>query len=114
MSSDRRGGGGALFTLLLVLGFVVTFWWVFAILAGLIVLGGVAWYAACRVDARYAAQAAIAARADEQHAWVLAGDHRGIYGDYMPATDLDGFVDGLVARRTTFSAADRPEVYPSG
>jgi hypothetical protein len=85
MSSERRSsGGGAAFTLLLVLGFVVMFWWVFAIIAGLIVLGGVAWYAACRVDARYAAQTAIAARADQQHAWVLAGDDRGIYGEYTP------------------------------
>ena len=24
-------------------------------------------------------------RADQQHAWVLAGDNRGIYGDYSPA-----------------------------
>jgi UDP-N-acetylmuramyl pentapeptide phosphotransferase/UDP-N-acetylglucosamine-1-phosphate transferase len=29
--------------------------------------------------------AAIARRADEQHAQVLAGDDRGIYGDYAPA-----------------------------
>lgn len=27
---------------------------------------------------------AIAARADQQHAWVLAGDPRGMYGDYPP------------------------------
>ena len=30
------------------------------------------------------AVAAIVARADQQHAWVLAGDDRGIYGDYTP------------------------------
>jgi nitrate/nitrite transporter NarK len=29
--------------------------------------------------------AGIAARADQQHAWVLAGDPRGTYGDYPPA-----------------------------
>jgi hypothetical protein len=29
-----------------------------------------------------AAVAAIAARADQQHAWVMAGDPRGTYGDY--------------------------------
>jgi hypothetical protein len=28
--------------------------------------------------------AALVARADQQHAWVLAGDERGIYGDYAP------------------------------
>ena len=28
--------------------------------------------------------AALVARADQQHAWVLAGDDRGVYGDYRP------------------------------
>lgn len=44
-----------------------------------------------RLDARDARRAqalaelaAIARRADEQNAWVLAGDERGIYGDYRP------------------------------
>lgn len=31
--------------------------------------------------------AAIAARADQQHAWVMAGDPRGVYGDYPPIVD---------------------------
>jgi len=31
---------------------------------------------------------AVAARVDQQHAWVLAGDDRGIYGDYVP-TQID-------------------------
>lgn len=35
--------------------------------------------------ARAAALAAVAARADQQHAWVLAGDDRGTHGDYPPA-----------------------------
>jgi hypothetical protein len=35
--------------------------------------------------ARAAALAAVAARADQQHAWALAGDDRGTYGDYPPA-----------------------------
>jgi hypothetical protein len=35
--------------------------------------------------ARAAALAAVAARADQQHAWVLAGDDRGTYGHYPPA-----------------------------
>jgi hypothetical protein len=30
-------------------------------------------------------QAALAARADEQHALILAGDDRGIYGEYTPS-----------------------------
>jgi hypothetical protein len=44
-----------------------------------------AFYLARRVDARYEKRAALVARADEQHALVLAGDDRGIYGDYPPA-----------------------------
>jgi hypothetical protein len=28
--------------------------------------------------------AALVARADEQHAWVLAGDDRGVYGEHAP------------------------------
>ena len=31
-----------------------------------------------------AALAAVAARADQQHAWVLAGDDRGTYNEYRP------------------------------
>jgi hypothetical protein len=41
-----------------------------------------------RSDKRRAAEqarnAAIAARSDQQHAWTLAGDDRGMYGDYRP------------------------------
>ena len=77
-----------MFTLLLVLGFVVMFWWVFAIIAGIVMLGIAGWYVACRIDARDAALAAIRARADQQHAWILAGDDRGTYGDYVP-TQID-------------------------
>ena len=32
-----------------------------------------------------AAHAAMAARADQQHAWVMAGDDRGVYGAFPPA-----------------------------
>jgi hypothetical protein len=44
-----------------------------------------AFYAARRVDAREHARLAIAARADRQHAWVLAGDDRGVYGEHIAA-----------------------------
>ena len=30
-------------------------------------------------------RAAMAARADQQHAWVLQGDERGVYGQYPAA-----------------------------
>ena len=38
-----------------------------------------------RVAEREAEHAAIAARADRQHAWVFSGDDRGVYGAYPPA-----------------------------
>ena len=88
MSENRNSGGGAMFTLLLVLGFVVMFWWVFAIIAGIVVLGVAGWLLARHLDARDAARDAITARADQQHAWILAGDDRGTYGDYVP-TQID-------------------------
>jgi hypothetical protein len=88
MSEHRSSGGGAMFTLLLALGFVVMFWWVFAIILGIVVLGIAGWLLARHLDARDAARdaalAAIRARADEQHAQILAGDERGIYGEYTP------------------------------
>jgi hypothetical protein len=43
-----------------------------------------AFYMARRVDAREEKRAALVARADQQHAWVLAEDERGIYGEYTP------------------------------
>ena len=43
-----------------------------------------AFYAARRVDARHDARLVIAAHADQQHAWVLAGDDRGVYGQFPP------------------------------
>jgi hypothetical protein len=46
---------------------------------------GAAFYAARRVDARENARMAVVARADQQHAWVLADDERGLYGQYPPA-----------------------------
>jgi hypothetical protein len=37
-------------------------------------------------EARAARRSAIARRADQQHAWAMAGDERGVYGAYPPAT----------------------------
>ena len=84
----RDRNARALIVGLLVVGFVVTYWW--AILAALAVAVAdcLVW---CRVMHRGAAveqtrreHAALAAPADQQHAWVLAGDDRGIYGEYPP------------------------------
>ncbi len=41
--------------------------------------------AAVRQEAAYQAGRVVAARADRQQAQVLAGDERGVYGEYEPA-----------------------------
>ncbi len=90
MSSERRSGGGfgAAFVLLIFVGAIAKFWiYIVAALGALVLYGLVLWLAfraARRVDAEHRAQAALAARADQQHAWILAGDDRGIFGDYPP------------------------------
>lgn len=84
------------FLLLVLLVFTVArFWlWIAAALA-VVVLLVVLWKFASMLDrwlerrekrraARRNELAAIARRADEQHAWVLAGDERGTYGEYRP------------------------------
>lgn len=90
MSSRRSGGGlGAAFVLLIFVGAIVKFWaWIAAVLGGLMVFGLLLWltfYLERRSDAREHARLGIIGRADQQHAWVLAGDDRGIYGSYPPA-----------------------------
>jgi uncharacterized membrane protein len=90
MSDDRRSGGGfgGAFVLLIFVGAVVKFWiWIVAVIGALVLFGLLLWlafYAARRVDAREHARIAIVARADQQHAWTLAGDDRGTYGEYIP------------------------------
>jgi hypothetical protein len=92
MSDGRRGGsggfGGAV-VLLIFVGAIVKFWvWIAVSFGAAVVFGLLLWaafYAARRVDAREHAHAAIVARADQQHAWILAGDDRGVHGDYLPA-----------------------------
>ena len=60
-----------------------------AVLFGLLLW--LAFHAARRVDARERARLALAARADQQHGWVLADDDRGIYGDYVPTQIVGQF-----------------------
>ena len=86
---------GGLFRILLLVGIIAKFWWVIpAVLAAALLLVGLwkftGWLdrrlEAWEIKRRIAADelAAIARRADRQHAQVLAGDDRGIYGDYAP------------------------------
>lgn len=82
---ERSGGGfGAVFGVVLIIGLIIKFiWWILgaAALVGLYFLARATarWYAERQAEhARY--RGALAARADQQHNWVLQGDERGIYG----------------------------------
>jgi nitrate/nitrite transporter NarK len=78
---------------LLLVGFVgAYFWWVVAILA-VVALAWMTLRAFREIEAMEVAearrQAAIVKRADQQHAWVLAGDERGIYGRHDPSGEAE-------------------------
>jgi cytochrome b subunit of formate dehydrogenase len=78
----------AVFVVLLVVGFVVTYWWLILLVVVVAVAGVAVWAVLTRqgsaIERTRREYAALVARADQQHAWVLAGDDRGIYGDYAP------------------------------
>ncbi len=82
--SNSGGGFGAFLGLLLLIAIVIKFiWWILgaAALIGLFFVGRalVRWYGKRAAEyARYCE--GVAARADQQHNWVLQGDDRGIYG----------------------------------
>jgi type II secretory pathway pseudopilin PulG len=97
--ASSGGGLGALLGLMLIIWVIVKLiWWILgaAILVGLyFVVRAIARESRKRADLKAAHRAAFAARADQQHNWVLQGDDRGIYGTegvelmhYLyPATD---------------------------
>jgi hypothetical protein len=58
---------------------------------GLLVLAGLPFFAAHRVDERDAARRAIAARAYAQHTLVLAAMTARIYSDYVPTQIVGHF-----------------------
>ena len=86
----------AVFGVLIVLGFVITFWaWIVAaaIIAGLVWAAyafGVPWWQRRQARAmdwrngETARQSGLAARAEVQNQQYLAGDAHGLYGDYQP------------------------------
>lgn len=88
MSRQQRQSGGGLIGvigLLFLIGLIIKYiWWILAAI-GLILTFWI--IAACirRYQSVEAARqrrlAEIAARADQQHRWVLDGDQRGIYGE---------------------------------
>jgi hypothetical protein len=78
-----------MFRVLLFVGFVVTYWWLILAALAVVVAAGVGWWCCMQGDAaderRRREHAGLIARADQQHAWVFAGDDRGVYGEYAPA-----------------------------
>ena len=75
--------------LLVLVGVGVKYWWVIVV-AGLAVfayraLSREAAREAARRKAEIARTAAISARADQEHNWVMQGDERRFYGQYPPA-----------------------------
>jgi uncharacterized SAM-binding protein YcdF (DUF218 family) len=86
--AERRSGAGAAFAVLIALGLLVKLWvWIVALLGAAVVIALLYWVTGQsmrRADADDARRAALVARADQQHAWALAGDERGIYGEYRP------------------------------
>jgi hypothetical protein len=87
MSSSRSNSGGGfagLLGLALIIWIIVKLiWWILgaAALVGLVFLVRTM-VRDCRrrADLKAAHRGAVAARADQQHNWVLRGDDRGIYG----------------------------------
>jgi hypothetical protein len=73
-----------LILLLIVVGLIIEFfWWIVGIVAVFALLHLMGWLIRenrKRRDAIARCHAAVAARADEQHRWVLEGDDRGIFG----------------------------------
>ncbi len=84
-----RSGGGFFFTGFVMLGIIVMLKWVLLVIVGVIAATALLMWgvmaAARMVDRHQDRRLAIEARADQQHAWVMAGDDRGIYGMYPPA-----------------------------
>ncbi len=90
MKSNSKAGGIAI---LIVLGLVFAYWkWILGFAAVCVVLWG-AYVGITTALTRHqerstkerADNAALAARADEQHQQYLAGEDHGLYGDYQPA-----------------------------
>jgi hypothetical protein len=94
---------------------VLKFWWLIA----LVVAAIVAWKSAPEMWARHQAAAAaerskfaaIAARADQQHEWVLAGDPRGTYGTtFAGPRDIWSGTHSRVASRSEGQCARHGEI----
>ncbi len=83
-TGSRRGGLGTLILVLIAIFVIVKFfWWIVGIIAMVVLFYAMRWLLTenrKRRDAIARYNAAITARADQQHEWVTQGDDRGMYG----------------------------------
>ncbi|WP_299562901.1 hypothetical protein [uncultured Mycolicibacterium sp.] len=118
MSGSNGGGGGGLLGLLgllVIIGVIIEyFWWIVGALVVLLI-GWIA-YSIHRGKERERQRVEkirrrkhdrLIAAADRQHAWLLAGDSRGIYGEkgarymsYVERDDWDGLIRLLAQERS--------------
>jgi hypothetical protein len=114
--SRSKGSGGlpAIIGLLFVIGLVVKFiWWILgalAIVAAVYIIRAVVRNGQANATAKARTNAAIAARADEQHNWVLQGDDRGVYGP--EAARLMHYIDGGVSQEIAKRSQPQPQIPP--
>lgn len=84
-----KGAGPGLFAGFVLLGLIRTFPSVILTIIGVIALIALLTWIAVEtariLDRRHDARATLLAHAEQQHAWVMAGDDRGTYGGYTPA-----------------------------
>ena len=84
-------GFGSLFGFLIVVALIIEFfWWIVGAIALVVAFYFIRSVVRADGAARLAHEkycAEIASRAEQQHRWVLAGDDRGIYGQY-PVPDI--------------------------
>jgi hypothetical protein len=88
--------------ILLLVGFVGAYFWWIAAIAAVAALVWMAQRAFREIGAAEVAeacrQAAMAKRADQQHAWVMAGGDPGMYGAYPPPACSGGRAPRVVTR----------------
>jgi hypothetical protein len=95
-SSSGGGGLGAVIGVLFLIGLIIKFiWWIIgalAVVAACYLIRAVVRQSNAATAVRHQRMAEIAARADQQHNWVMQGDDRGLYGpDCAP---LMRFIEG--------------------
>lgn len=81
----------SLFGILMFIALIIKLiWWILGAIALVVLLHVVRSQlraARARAEANARRAVRLAARADQQHRWVLRGDQRGVYGEY-PVADL--------------------------